>query len=495
MTGIFNLKFESRDQSNNFEYLFMHLETANKLKDTLVKYILPEEELNLIDYRLNNIPFTPSGYRFESFSSRQDNMIYRTEGIIGTIWEKIKAFFKWILDKIKDLFGLNKESPTPPPTQEFEKVEKKAAAVVEKTLAPVVKADNKDQLLEDIDKLIEEVVSAKDERKPSNEKATRAWLVEITKGNSSDLQEFTKNFVEKAPEKTEPEKAEKPSEKKEVKKVEKTPEEIKKDLEKQADDYVRSLKKLKAYNNKLYTKAEQLSNKFEEIYASSIPASNISVVDSVFGFFRIGTECLETINEKGFDGFISGDISFTADEMNVQETFHDTCAEVLNVKREPTDFFDFVGTGFISYKLDPSKFSLTKKEEKATPSKDSSDKNYKRLIGLIKSSDGKKFLDKLVHRKSLLDGQLEKVKKVTETFSKKIDGISEADRKNVKSEALTFIQNVCAASLSSLQKKIDHNNKTIDFLNELHEFEKLILQVDNFVQQPWGGTYISDLGI
>ena len=107
MTGIFNLKFESREQGNDFEYLFMHLENANRLKDTLVKYILPDEELNLIDYRLNNIPFIPNGFRFESFASRQDNMIYRAEGIIGDIWEKIKAFFKWIKEQFMKLFGVD----------------------------------------------------------------------------------------------------------------------------------------------------------------------------------------------------------------------------------------------------------------------------------------------------------------------------------------------------------------------------------------------------
>lgn len=185
MTGIFNLKFESREQGNDFEYLFMHLENANRLKDTLVKYILPEQELNLIDYRLNNIPFTPSGFRFENFASRQDNMIYRTEGIIGDIWEKIKAFFKWILDKIKSLFGLNKESPSAPPTQEFEKVEKEASKKVEE-LKPIINEDL-DEKLNNANKLADLIESG----------GTSDELDELMDRTASELSKVTGISVEK----------------------------------------------------------------------------------------------------------------------------------------------------------------------------------------------------------------------------------------------------------------------------------------------------------
>ena len=52
-------------------------------------------------------------------------MIYRNEGIIGDIWEKIKAFFKWVSASIsvgsqkvesskKEVIGLE-DLPPPPP--------------------------------------------------------------------------------------------------------------------------------------------------------------------------------------------------------------------------------------------------------------------------------------------------------------------------------------------------------------------------------------------
>ena len=494
MSGIFNLKFESREQGNDFEYLFMHLENANRLKDTLVKYILPDEELNLIDYRLNNIPFIPSGFRFESFASRQDNMIYRTEGIIGDIWEKIKAFFKWIKEKIMGLFGGDKDSEKElPKPAEFEKVEKKAAIVVEKTLEPISKVaeTNKETISEEVDKVIEKVKAAPEanKNKPLENKTTREWLGEIAKGNSTDLHEFTNNFV-----KAREEEAKKEA-KEEEKAPEKSPDQIKRELEKQADEFVKSLEKLKSYNKKLYSKANDLSKKLETVYSSGISAENINVIDSVFGFYPVGRECLDSINDKGLNKFITGEVILNIKDITTPQPFHETCAEILKVNREDSDFFDFLGTGFITYKLDPSKYSLTVSENNLKPNKNSSDKNYKRLINLIKFSGGKKLLDRLIKRKELLDIQTTRLNQAIEVISKQIDGLSEDDRKNTKGEALTFIQKVCTTSLSSLQKKLTHTDKTISFLNELHEFEKLVLEVDNFVQQPWGSGRLSDYGI
>lgn len=111
MSGIFNLKFEDRTVEDNFDRLWLHLEKVGSLKNKLTNFNLSDEELNLVEYQLNNIPAEPSSYRFESKVSRQTNLKYRSEGVLGWIWEKIKAFFKWIKEQFMKLFGLSSKEP------------------------------------------------------------------------------------------------------------------------------------------------------------------------------------------------------------------------------------------------------------------------------------------------------------------------------------------------------------------------------------------------
>ena len=58
MVGIFSLRNESfnNDPFEDIGQVFIHLESVQKTQDTLKKYLLPDDELNLIDYRLNTIP-------------------------------------------------------------------------------------------------------------------------------------------------------------------------------------------------------------------------------------------------------------------------------------------------------------------------------------------------------------------------------------------------------------------------------------------------------
>ena len=107
MSGIFSLKFENHSVEDNFDKLWLHLEKVGSIKEKLTKFSLPNDELSLIEYQLNNIPAHPTGFRFESKASRQANLLYRTEGVLGWIWEKIKAFFKWIKEQFMKLFGVD----------------------------------------------------------------------------------------------------------------------------------------------------------------------------------------------------------------------------------------------------------------------------------------------------------------------------------------------------------------------------------------------------
>ena len=468
MTGIFNLKFESREQGNDFEYLFMHLENANRLKDTLVKYILPEQELNLIDYRLNNIPFTPSGFRFENFASRQDNMIYRAEGIIGDIWEKIKAFFKWILDKIKSLFGLNKESPSAPPTQEFEKVEKEASKKVEE-LKPIINEDL-DEKLNNANKLADLIESG----------GTSDELDELMDRTASELSKVTGISVEKF------RMARKGSEK--PTKKEPTPEEIEanrvKDLQKEADKLVSTLSSLKSYNKKLYTKAQALTEKMEKLFPSSIPDDNFGVLLTLNGFYMTGNQLLKKINETGTDKFIFGESNFSIKDIKTDPYFDDLCRAAIKAPKKDGDVFDFLGSTIIEYELDPEKYKLTKTSHQVESHKLKNDLSYNKIINFVKNSHGSLILSASERKVEVLNKVMKQFSDTVSKVESEINKLSKEDQSSAKSEALTFIQKLCMEETSSHEQKLRYYNSVIAFINELHEFEKLILKVDNFVANP-----------
>lgn len=469
MTGIFNLKFESRNQGSDFEYLFMHLETANKLKEKLIKYILPEDELNLIDYRLNNIPFTPSGYRFESFASRQDNMIYRTEGIIGRIWEKIKAFFRWILDKIKGLFGLNKESPTPPPTQEFEKVEKEASKKVEK-LAPIFNT-NLEELLNKSTKQAEQIKEGgtSDELQKLMDKSA----LELSKATGISVEAFSlarKNSNQPT-------------------KKELTPEEIEKDkvkeLQKEADKLVSTLSSLKSYNKKLYTEAQTLTEKMEKLFPSSIDDDDFRVLLSSNGFFNVGNQILKKIDETGTTKFILGESNISIKDIKIDEHFNTLCGKVIKAPEKDNVFFDFLGSTIIGYELVPENYKLTKTTHPVQPHKLKNDLSYNKIINFVKNSHGSLILGATERKNDVLNKFMEHLSATINKVESEINKLSKEDQSSAKSEALTFIQKLCMEATSSYEQKLSYNNAVIAFINELHEFEKLILKVDNFVANPF----------
>ncbi len=472
MTGIFNLKLESRNQGSDFEYLFMHLESANRLKEKLIKYILPEDELNLIDYRLNNIPIVASGYRFESFASRQDNMIYRTEGIIREIWEKIKAFFKWILDKIKSLFGLNKESPSAPPTQEFEKVEKEASKKVEE-LKPIINEDL-DEKLNNANKLADLIESG----------GTSDELDELMDRTASELSKVTGISVEKF------RLARKGSEKPTKKEL--TPEEIEanrvKDLQKEADKLVSTLSSLKSYNKKLFTKAKALTEKMEKLFPSSIPDDNFRVLLTLNGFHMAGNHLLKKINETGTTKFIFGESNFSTSDIKIDQHFNDLCGEAIKAPKKDGVVFDFLGSTIIEYEVVPEKYKLTKTSHQVESHKLKNDLSYNKIINFVKNSHGSLLLGAVERKVKLLDTFLQHFSDTARIAEKETIRLSSGYNEEevfVKPEALTFIQKLCMEAMSSYEQKLRYHNAIVAFTNELHEFEKLILKVDNFVANPY----------
>ena len=137
MVGIFNLtdhvKTEnfSPNKEIDTDRLFIHMERVLSIKDKLKNYVLNTQELSLVEYVLNSIPYNPSSYRFEASKSQQENLLYRAEGIIGDIWENIKAFFRWIKEQFVKLFRFvfrRTSGTTATPEQE-----KKTAAVIKQS--------------------------------------------------------------------------------------------------------------------------------------------------------------------------------------------------------------------------------------------------------------------------------------------------------------------------------------------------------------------------
>ena len=120
MIGVFSLVDTDRDfnprtkvfNDFHFENYFNSLQEVQNTLKFLNSGKLNKDELNLVKTNLNNLPIESPTIHYEVLKNEQENLRLRTEGILGDIWEKIKAFFKWIVDKIKSLLGIE-NSKTP----------------------------------------------------------------------------------------------------------------------------------------------------------------------------------------------------------------------------------------------------------------------------------------------------------------------------------------------------------------------------------------------
>lgn len=166
MVGIFSLRNESfnNDPFEDIGQVFIHLESVQKTQDTLKKYLLPDDELNLIDYRLNTIPLVTLGYRFEALGCRQTNLELRCEGMIAAAWEKIKAFFRWIKEQFVKLFNMVFRRTSG--TAVTPEVEKKTVKVVKETAKAKASTNSKSTVnkIETVQKAVENKKKAKNDK-------------------------------------------------------------------------------------------------------------------------------------------------------------------------------------------------------------------------------------------------------------------------------------------------------------------------------------------
>lgn len=166
MVGIFSLRNESfnNDPFEDIGQVFIHLESVQKTQDTLKKYLLPDDELNLIDYRLNTIPLVTLGYRFEALGCRQTNLELRCEGMIAAAWEKIKAFFRWIKEQFVKLFNMVFRRTSG--TAVTPEVEKKTVKVVKETAKAKASTNSKTTVnkIETVQKAVENKKKAKNDK-------------------------------------------------------------------------------------------------------------------------------------------------------------------------------------------------------------------------------------------------------------------------------------------------------------------------------------------
>lgn len=199
MVGIFSttdiMATENRFHTENlsvkiekdFGQLFFHLEKVSKLKDQLQKFTLSQQELSMVEYSLNTVPYTSSTYRFEASKSQQVNLIYRTEGIIGAIWEKIKAFFRWIKEQFtklfKTIFSRTTGSSVTPDQ------EKKTAQVVKE----VTKAKNTSKSISTTSK-IEKVQTAVAAKKAANGDKSKT-TIESPQTETGEMKQPTASLV------------------------------------------------------------------------------------------------------------------------------------------------------------------------------------------------------------------------------------------------------------------------------------------------------------
>lgn len=170
MIGILNLKEAVRTESfkpyfeESTDKLFLHLEHVNSLKDKLKNFTLSNDELRLVEYSLNKLPYSPTGYRFEALQSQQTNLLYRAEGIIGDIWEKIKAFFRWIKEQFVKLFNMVFRRTSG--TAVTPEVEKKTVKVVKETAKAKASTNSKSTVnkIETVQKAVENKKKAKNDK-------------------------------------------------------------------------------------------------------------------------------------------------------------------------------------------------------------------------------------------------------------------------------------------------------------------------------------------
>lgn len=139
MAGIFNLGKAQTFRGESIDAFAVEVDTLFNDLDTAVRFLRTESIRPMSGVHHSALAFlerqnhVKSFPRFENVTGT-DELTLRLEGVIDTIWEKIKAFFKWIKEKIMELFGMNKE---------VEEIKPAEAKIVVDQVQKAVKVDAK----------------------------------------------------------------------------------------------------------------------------------------------------------------------------------------------------------------------------------------------------------------------------------------------------------------------------------------------------------------
>lgn len=134
MTGIFNLGNTQTFRGESIDSFAVEVDTLFNDLDTAVRFLRTESIRPMSGVHHSALAFLERQTyvtefpRFENFKGG-DELTFRMEGVVDQIWEKIKGFFKWIYDKIADLFSSAEETPDVKPEEAKKVVEAVKQAV------------------------------------------------------------------------------------------------------------------------------------------------------------------------------------------------------------------------------------------------------------------------------------------------------------------------------------------------------------------------------
>ena len=166
MTGIFNLGNTQTFRGESIDSFAVEVDTLFNDLDTAVRFLRTESIRPMSGVHHSALAFLERQTyvtefpRFENFKGG-DELTFRMEGVVDQIWEKIKGFFKWIYDKIADLFSSAEETPDVKPEEAKKVVEAvKQAVKAEESGGSSVSNDEEKKNQEISDEAIKKVKTA-----------------------------------------------------------------------------------------------------------------------------------------------------------------------------------------------------------------------------------------------------------------------------------------------------------------------------------------------
>ena len=481
MVGILNLKETVRTESfkplveENNALLFLHLEHVSSLKNKLKNFTLTKDELGLVEYTLNKLPYTPSGYRFEASQTQQTNLLYRAEGIIGDIWEKIKAFFKWIVDKIKSLLGI--ENSKTPEKQEVKETQEQF---------------HKFDYNPDNDPFIKNLKKQTEQLKKDTEKLRRETEEMLRKSGSSDILNQAEDILEDLIRESE----KKPISKEKKEKMNNLKNKFSSKLSERPSDDVSdveiklaesvvvlslsTLSDLEKLDKVLYEKAKTILSKMENVLPSSLSDKDFNtILKSNCGFVELCSNILKKITEKDITDKL---FDFSSQELkNIPgaEKNHELAKNISEKNISAETFISFNGNNYSLFEFKFEPLSITK-ETVETPKKaqnQSDSENFNRLVEICKNTD----LEIYYRNINVATSMIELSKITLLDFVKNIEKIIDKASANKEpskefNENISFIKDLCNYATQATVMENSYREKVTNWVNSLLEFEKILTE-------------------